>query len=30
MTAEKANGGILVTFGTFTQEAKNFVESKPI
>ena len=26
MPAEKATGNSLITFGTFTQEAKNFVE----
>jgi len=30
MAAEKDHGGSLVTFGIFTQEAKYFVESKPI
>ena len=30
MAAEKATGNSLITFGAFTQEAKNFFERKPI
>lgn len=30
MTAENATGGIVITSGIFTQEARNFVMGKPI
>ena len=30
MTAERANGAIIITSGLFTQEAKNFTNDKPI
>ena len=30
MTAKKAHGGILVTYGNFTQDAKEFATGKPI
>jgi restriction system protein len=30
MTAKHATGGILITSGIFTQEAKNFAAGKPI